>query len=187
MTADAGWQTNLAAIDATRGARSPSPPPGKGRPPPRACPMDFEVIFVEIGRVACETWYRASRLTINRWLKQRGQKKLVKQRAAFVAHKRAKGEWMTAQTRMITERPCERIITVPIRDRRTVSLALVQRAARFLRVVRNGGWIVSPTGNGDWFVGTRRRSAGELLALAEARGFDRKAANLQIRAEAGVE
>ncbi len=187
MTENAGsWQGRMAEIDATRGRRSLRLDP-KGRAPQRECPADFDVIFVEIGRLACETWYRASRITINRWLKERGAKRLVKQRAAFVAHKRAAGEWMTAQTRMITERPKERATSVPVRDRRRVHPAMANRAAQFLRIVRNGGWIVSPTGNGDWFVGSRRRSAAELVALAEARGFDRRAANLQIRAETKVE
>ncbi len=158
-------------------------PEPKGRAPQRSCPADFDIIFVEQGRLGCETWYRASRITINRWLKERGAKKLLKQRAAFVAHKRSKGEWLTRQTRMITERPPERRISKPVRDSRRMSPLLAQHAARFLRVVRNGGWIVSPTGQGDWFVGTRRRSAGELVALAEARGFDRKAARRQIEME----
>lgn len=158
----------------------------KGRAPQRSCPADFDVIFVEQGRIGCETWYRASRITINRWLKERGLKNLLKQRAAFVAHKRAKGEWLTRSTRMVTVtavRPREPSSYAPIRDRRRIAPALAQCAARFLRVVRNGGWIVSPTGQGDWFVGSRRRSAAELVALAEARGFDRKAARRQIEME----
>jgi hypothetical protein len=33
----------------------------KGRPPLRKVPGDFDVIFVEHGRLGCEAWYRARR------------------------------------------------------------------------------------------------------------------------------
>jgi hypothetical protein len=44
----------------------------KGRPPQRKRPDDFDVIFVEQGRVECERWYRASRITVNRWMDEAG-------------------------------------------------------------------------------------------------------------------
>lgn len=156
----------------------------KGPPPPRQCPPDFDVIFVEVGRKDCEGWYRASRVTIDRWLKERGKKRLIKARAAFVSHERSKGTWITRQSRLVEERkPKPARKSVPVRDRRKVKSSLARLAAQHLRILRHGGWIVSPTGQGDWFVGSRRVSAGALLAYAQTRGFDVKAANLQIRRE----
>lgn len=144
----------------------------KGRPPLRACPDDFDVMFVEQGRQECEDWYRASRRTINRWMVERGEVRLIKARASYVAHQRAAGDWLTRSSRMVDSRP----VKAPraehsIRDRRKVSFILARHAAQYLRVVRNGGWIVSPTPQGDWRVGTRRLSPAQMLDLAVAKGF----------------
>lgn len=142
---------------------------------PRPRPDDFEVVFVEQGRLECEAWYRARRTTVNRWLEESGKERLIAKRASFVKHLRDK-------KRM--NRPKERPSV--IRDRRRVSDVLARRAANYLRSVRNGGWVVAPCPDGNWLVGTRRRSPAEVVDMAERRGFDRKAANLQIRAESGV-
>jgi hypothetical protein len=84
-----------------KGALSSLPPP-KGRPPLRRCPDDFSVIFVEQGRVGCEAWYRARRDTVTRWMVEQGKERLIKARAAFVAHQRANGPWLTRQTPLVT-------------------------------------------------------------------------------------
>lgn len=147
----------------------------KQRIPPRPVPDDFEVIFVEQGRLECEAWYRARRTTVNRWLEECGKDRLIAKRASFVKHLR--------DTRRC-ERPRERPSIIP--DRRRVPDALVRRAAHYLRSVRNGGWVVAPQSDGMWLVGTRRRSPAEVVDMAVTRGFDRRAANLQIRAEEGV-
>jgi hypothetical protein len=73
-----------------------------------------------------------------------------------------------------------------VRDRRRVSFTLARHAAQHLRIVRSGGFIVSPTGDGDWWVGTRRMSAAQLVDLAVGKGFDRAAA-LQGGDAEGVE
>ncbi len=147
----------------------------KGRPPQRRCPDDFDVIFVEIGRLDCENWYRASRITVNRWLAERGKARLIKLRAEFVEHLRR-------QARMPKAAPANpRCI-----DRRRVDPALAQMAANHLRSSRNGGWMVSANENGDWWVGTVRRSPAELLSIAERKGFDTAKANLQIKAARAV-
>ena len=54
----------------------------RGGTPPRQRPEDFEQVFLEIGRLACEEHYRASRSTINRWLSQSGKARLIALRAA---------------------------------------------------------------------------------------------------------
>jgi hypothetical protein len=159
----------------------------KGRPPPRSCPDDFEVIFVEQGREGCEAWYRARKTTITRWLEERGKERLIAARRDYVAHQRGAGEWITRQTRMVVHKDVRaKPKSAPVRDRRRVSFTLARHAAQHLRIVRSGGFIVSPTGDGDWWVGTRRMSAAQLVDLAVGKGFDRAAA-LQGGDAEGVE
>jgi hypothetical protein len=157
----------------------PARPELKGRPPLRKCPDDFEVIFVEQGRVGCEAWYRARRSTVDRWLAEHGKVKLIERRAAYVSHQRAAGNWLTRSSSLVktTVRKVERVSIV--KDRRKVSFTLARHAAQFLRTMRNGGWIVSPTPQGDWWVGSKRLSAAQMLELACGRGFDAHAATLQ--------
>lgn len=155
----------------------------------RAVPDDFEVVFVEQGRLECEDWYRAGRTTINRWLRECGHDRLVAKRAAYVAMLRGEGKWLTRASSLVEHRDVSkpRAVAAVLTDRRRVSPSLARRAANYLRCVRNGGWIISAAGDGSWRVGTRLRSAAELVDLAERKGFDRKAANLQIAAEEGVD
>lgn len=148
----------------------------KGRPPLRKCPDDFDVIFIEVGRLGCETWYRARRSTINRWLTERGKERLIKLRSEYVRHQRAQGNWLTRSSCMVEHRATGAVPrSSAIRDRREVSITLARHAAQHLRVIRNGGFIVSPTPQGDWWVGSRRMSAGQMVKLACAKGFDRSA------------
>lgn len=147
---------------------------GHAQRPLRPVPDDFEVVFVEQGRLECEAWYRARRTTVTRWLEECGKQRLITKRAAFVKHLRQQSK---------APEPVRR--PSPKRDRRRVSFALVHRAANFLRCVRNGGWVVAPMSDGSWMVGTKRRSPAELVDMATQRGFDRRQANLQIRAEEG--
>lgn len=125
-------------------------------------PEDFDVIFREKGRLACEEHYRVSRITVNHWLIARGKKRLIDERAAYVRFQRDKAHEaaVTAGEPQSSE---------PI-DERVYELA--SQAAHFLRTSRYGGWRVSPTGDGGWFVGTVRKTSDELIAMAERQGFD---------------
>jgi hypothetical protein len=145
----------------------------KGRPPARRVPDDFDVIFVEQGREGCEAWYRARKTTITRWLVERGKARLIKARADYVAHQRAAGQWITRSTRLVQTRPtgCTPRLQA-IRDRRKVNPVVARHAAQFLRIMRNGGFIISPAQNGDWWVGSKRLSAAQMVDLAKAKGFD---------------
>src|SRR5690242_19228672 len=99
----------------------------KGRPPLRKCPDDFDVIFVEQGRLGCEAWYRARRDTVTRWLEERGKVKLIRKRADFVAHQRANGQWLTRSSRLVEHREIGRPSRLEaIRDKRTVSVTLAR-------------------------------------------------------------
>ena len=145
------------------------------RKPMRDCPADFEAVFVNLGRFDCEEHYRARRDTITRWLTERGKDRLIKARAAYVAEQRGRGEWLTRATNMIAHRKVNIVsIRRSIRDKRPVHPDIARHAAQHLRIMRNGGMIVSPAGDGEWWVGTKRLSAAEMLDLARNRGFDDK-------------
>lgn len=165
---------------------------GKGRPPPRARPDDFEIIFIEIGRLNCETFYRASRITINRWLdetpgdihegkRRTGKERLIDLRAKFVEHQRKTLGPLREHVRKgpkeqpKAKRPPR---VIERRETRKISLCLAKHAAHYLRRPCNGGWIVSPTESGEWLVGRMRMSAGSMLDLAQSKGFDVETANL---------
>jgi len=155
----------------------PARPELKGRPPLRKCPDDFDVIYVEQGRLGCEAWYRAHKRTVTRWLIERGKARLIKARAAFVKHQRSQGKWLTRSTCMVQHRVTGlAALTQPVRDRRMVSGTLARHAAQHLRIARFGGFIVSPSSNGDWRVGTRSLSAAQMVGLACSKGFDQAAA-----------
>lgn len=170
MTAMRPIDEQLAKIDATRKRPKLVPvPDGKGRPPLRKRPDDFEIIFVEIGRIDCEVFYRAARITVDRWLDETGKERLLELRRAFVARQRRQAK---------EGKPPRITPTKPKLDRRKVSLCMQRHAAQHLRSVRNGGWIISPTGKGDWWFGSKRISPGMLLDMAVAKGFDAKSARL---------
>lgn len=128
----------------------------------RQCPPDFDTKFVELGRLQCEEHYHARRTTITAWLNERGKQRLVAERAANVR----------AGRQRISRSDMTKILAQAFPVEGAVSFTLARHAAQFLRIRRNGGWIISPAGEGQWWVGARRRSAAELLAIAEAAGFD---------------
>lgn len=134
---------------------------------------EFEEMFVRKGRIECELYFRVSRVQIDAWLRKCGKTRLIKAREDYVDQKRAQGEWMTRSTKPISRREVRRpSIGSTIRDRRKVSGTVARHAAQHLRIMRNGGMIVSPAGDGEWWVGSKRLSAAQMLDLAVAKGFD---------------
>jgi hypothetical protein len=130
----------------------------RGNDSRRRCPDDFDIIFVEKGRIECESWFRASRLTVNRWLLERGKKRLIDSRAAFVRHMRDQ------EYRQADEQPIEQVVD-PL-------LSVARLAADFLRVSRYGGWIITQCPTGGWRVGTVHKTSDQVIAMAERQGFD---------------
>lgn len=133
----------------------------------RPCPGDFDVIFVEKGRLECEDWYSASRLTVNRWLIERGKTRLITERAEFVRFQRDQD----ATSRAKAVHPVDEFVSI---DEQLHAIA--REAASFLRVSRYGGWTITATTDGHWLVGTVRKTADELIVMAERQGFDSEAA-----------
>lgn len=138
----------------------------------RQCPPDFEVIFVELGRLECEVHFRARRTTVTRWLEESGKGKLIRKRAQFVKHQRQLAKSGKAKGRAVELGKV---------DRRKVNLDLVALAIAHLQRRENGGWVIVPNCSG-YITGTRRRTAAEVVELAERKGFNRQRAIEQIRA-----
>jgi hypothetical protein len=136
----------------------------------RPCPPDFEVVFVEQGRLECEAWFRARRTTITRWLEESGKARLLKKRAQFVKHQR--GIRKGGSKAQPDAKP---------KDRRRPDPKLVEIASRFLQSRPGGGWVVYLCTCGNWMVGTHRRSPAEVIEMAERKGFDKRRAIEQIR------
>lgn len=130
----------------------------------RPCPGDFDRVFVRIGRLACEEHYQAGRNTITRWLEESGKDRLIAARA----------EHVRTREPAITRSDMQTILrkAFPVRGRLPANPRLVRQAAQFLRIRRNGGWIVSPAAGGDWWLGSRKVSAAELVARAKMVGFE---------------
>jgi hypothetical protein len=152
----------------------------RGGRQPRPRPVDFAETFVRIGRIACEEHYGAGRLTINRWLDECGKSDLVKARAEHAAKQGHVGPNAISRYgretvdgwRGLTRKEVGRLLDKAIRvNRRSVGFTLARHAAQYLRIVRNGGFIVSPAGNDMWWVGTKRITAEAMVELAKARGF----------------
>jgi hypothetical protein len=135
----------------------------------RPVPDEFKVVFREQGRIACETYFNASRITINRWLLQSGKQALIDERARFVKQQRTKAH-------EATERHEE------AGHAADTYLPVATMAADFLRTNRYGGWRICRHG-GEWIVGTVQRTSEELIVMAERQGFDREAAVTEARQE----
>jgi hypothetical protein len=130
----------------------------------RPCPPDFREQFVKLGRLQCEEHYRARRSTITRWLEECGKREMIELRKAFVREKRREG---------MRRREMQKILLAAYGDPdEKVSPIVASQAQRYLQRVRNGGWIVTRAGDGLWWVGSRRRTAAELVELAKAAGFE---------------
>jgi hypothetical protein len=131
-------------------------------------PADFEEMLVRIGRLACEAHYGVGRKFITRWLEECGKDRLIAKRREFVKAKEAERRLRLSAREMglILSR------SYPVDDYRSVSPALARQAAEHLRIVRNGGFAVSPTPDGGWRIGLRYCSPNELVDFAKSKGFD---------------
>jgi hypothetical protein len=149
------------------------PRPAAPPKPLRACPDDFDATYVAYGYDECEMIFRAAPMTVRRWLLERGAGRLRKLRAEFVARQRAAKRALKA---MPKKKP-----TPVVRDGIAVPAAILAEAANFLRTMRNGGWFVAPTGRGDWWLGTMRKTPAQIVEFAAARGWDLEGALARAR------
>lgn len=138
----------------------------------RPVPDDFEIVFIERGRLECESYFRARRTTITRWLTESGKAKLLRRRAEFVrAQRRMNGKGGKAKTgsgsASYSDKTCPK---------------LAEMAARHLQSPSGGGWVIYPHDEGGFVIGTMRKTAGEIVKMAQKKGFDRRRAQQQIKA-----
>lgn len=140
----------------------------------RACPDDFDVVFVEKGRLECEIHYRARRTTVTRWLEERGKHRLITDRAAFVRYQR----------QIAKDGKGGPNGNSPTNDnsRDNVDPKLARMAATFLQHSRNGGWVVYQLDCGAFMVGTARKNPSQMIEFAQRKGFDLHRAQEQIAA-----
>jgi DNA-binding PadR family transcriptional regulator len=166
-------------------------PRWRGPVKPRPVPDDFEAVFVLIGRLECEAHFRVGRMVIDYWLEQSGKDELIRKRAEHVTKQGEEStysvrrygretvdQWRAESRRGLNLADMGRMLSqvFPVEGSPFVSPETARAAAQFLRIGRNGGFFVSPTGAGDWYVGLNRKSSAELVEMAVRRGFD--AANL---------
>lgn len=136
----------------------------------RARPDEFEVVFIERGRLECETYFRAGRNTITRWLEESGKARLIRKRKQYVKSRAAlEREARTPQK-----------ATPPPAAREDPEIAAL--AARHLQRKQAGSWVVYEIEAGWWMVGTVKRTEREMIAKAERKGFSVKRAREQIAA-----
>lgn len=143
--------------------------------PLRPCPPDFDAAYIAYGYDECEAIFRAAPMTVKRWLLERGSERLRAARAEYVRQER----------RARAEARAGRKPPAVVRDGIDVPPPLVSEAANWLRTMRNGGWFCAPTGNGDWWLGTNRRTPAQIVEYATAKGFNLADARLRHVVEAG--
>lgn len=131
----------------------------------REVPPDFEATFIRIGRLACKEHYQAGQIQITEWLEATGKLRLIEKRAEYVRNRRRANAKARSMKRILDR-------AFPVPETRRATYAIASRAARHLQCVRNGGWRVSPAGDGKWWVGCRKRTHAELIAMAKKAGFD---------------
>jgi hypothetical protein len=137
----------------------------------RPVPDEFEIVFIEQGRLACETYFDASRITVTRWLRQCGFRRLCDRRAEFVKHQRNMAK---SQMPLHSDDPQPEFDNL---------LPIARQAADHLRISRWGGHKVSQCEAGGWYVGTAHRTSEQLVQMAERVGFNRALAAAEAERE----
>lgn len=125
-------------------------------------PGDLADVLVEKGLEKLEAHYGVRKTVLLRWLSELDEAVIKRRRRAHVAQLRRKARPLSASVRRLTI----------VEDTRPANPRIAAAAAQHLRIVRNGGWIVSRTQFGDWRVGMKRLSAHQLIEMAVAKGFD---------------
>lgn len=123
----------------------------------RPVPDNFVEVFLDRGWDGLQYIFRTHNSTIARWVREAGGDELRARRAAAVQARRQKNKNVPIQA------------IAPIECRHDPEV--IRDAAHFLRHPRNGGWIVAPTNQGDWRVGSMRKSGDDIVAMARNRGF----------------
>lgn len=132
----------------------------QSRPFIRPCPPDFVDVYLQIGWDGIEDHFRAHKHTIKRWVQECGGDELKARRRDAVRASRLSRSFIRGT------------VPEPVSDGIAVAEEIVAAAAQHLRRPSGGGWVVSPTGKGDWRIGTMRKTPAEVVEMAIRKGFD---------------
>ena len=149
----------------------PAPPAPR---PPRPRPDDFAAAYIAFGYDECEVIFRASLPTIKRWIREAGP-----------ALRAARAEYVRQERLAKRKAGPPASAFAPAVDDVAVDAGVLSEAANWLRTMRNGGWFCAPTGQGDWWLGTNRRTPAQIVDFAARKGFDLDSAKLRCMVEAG--
>jgi hypothetical protein len=140
-------------------------------------PADLAERYLELGLKGCAEHYRAWNRTVRRWLEQVGREQLRAQRMARLMQQRTIDAERRRQSRSTPYAKRMALRQAEARRRRVCSAEpmppaeVISAAAHFLRTPCGGRNVVCPSGHGDWFIGTVRVTAQDLLRRAKAKGF----------------
>lgn len=138
-----------------------------------ACPVDFAEVYVRLGWEAIADHYGMHWRKVARCIDECGREMLKERRAQYVReHRQRRVNYVTGKR------------FPPADDGISTNPAIVAAAAAYLRIQRHGGWMVSATGQGDWRVGSIRKTPFQLIEMATAKGFD--AAAVTLKPEGGI-
>ena len=115
-------------------------------------PVDFEEVFIRTGWRGIEEAYGARTGVNKRWVREAGEDELKRKRKSFL--NRLRNVRVSAQHRHEAREPAQ-----------PVSIE-VQEAIQFLRSREGGAWLITATGTGDYWFGSTRKSAAEIVERA---------------------
>lgn len=137
----------------------------------RSCPVDFADVFVRGGWAAIRSEFGLHWTTERRCVEEAGGELLKKRRREYLASVRRLRP--SVQHRHAKAEP--QVMTTPTAEERA--------AIDFMRGPRGGAWLITATGQGDYFFGATRLTGAEIVEKAKRKGFVPIAADHLLPAE----
>jgi hypothetical protein len=125
----------------------------------RVCPANFAEVFIRGGWAAVRAEFGLHWQTERRCVEEAGGEVLKRKRREHVAKVRRLRA--SAQHRHTKPEPT----TAPEPD------ATVRAAIEFMRGPKGGAWLITATGQGDFFFGATRLTGPEIVEKAKRKGF----------------
>lgn len=124
----------------------------------RACPANFADVFIRGGWAAVRTEFGLNVKTEKRCLEEAGGDDLRRRRREYLASVRR----LRQSIQHVHEEP------EPVQ----VTTEEVRAAISFLRSREGGGWLITATGRGDYYLGATRAAGEDLVERAKRKGFN---------------
>lgn len=125
----------------------------------RACPIDFADVFIRGGWAAIRAEFGLHWTTERRCLEEAGGEILKRKRREHLAKVRR----LRVSTQHRHTKPEPQAIALPD--------AAVRAAIEFLRGPQGGAWLITATGQGDFWFGATRLTGPEIVEKAKRKGF----------------